>query len=93
MIRSLIVAGVVAATLAGCNVEQVPPPVPEPEPAGPRQIWTELPDTGGISVTVFNDPGGCQYLVFMRQGVHTAITATPRLHRASSGTCMSAKKE
>jgi hypothetical protein len=82
----IFMAGLLCAALAGCV--KVKDPVPANGPTGRTpQYSTQAPPN--VEVTIYNDPDGCQYLVFNDLGSYGTISVVPRMDDEFRGACIS----
>jgi len=83
----IFMAGLLCAALAGCVEVKDPVPANGPTTLTP-QYSTQYPPN--VEVTIYKDPGGCQYLVFNDLGSYGTISVVPRMYDGTNGVCISA---
>jgi hypothetical protein len=89
--RKIFTAGAMCVALAGCIQADRPEPV-APEPVAGAVTWSDVPNSGGVSVGVYEDPGGCQYLIFLRPSHSTAMSVVTRQSSSTNGVCKPSRK-
>lgn len=93
MIKKILIAGATCVALAGCVQVDRPEPVdPRPAPVGAQTVVsTDSEYPVEFEVSIYKDPGGCQYLVFNDLGSYGTIAVVPRMHDESNGVCISSR--
>jgi predicted component of type VI protein secretion system len=93
MIKKILVAGAACIALSGCiQVDRPEPASPEPVPSTLHTIApTNTSHPVQVEVTIYKDPGGCQYLVFNDLGRYGTISVVPRMHDESNAVCISSR--
>jgi len=85
--RKIFMAGLLCAALASCTKGyQEPVPANGPTTLTPQYNTQDPPN---VEVTIYKDPGGCQYLVFNDLGSYGTISVVPRMQDKSNGLCIS----
>ena len=80
--NKIFMAVMLGAALAGCT-QASDTPVPANGPIGRTpQYITQAPPN--VEVTIYNDPDGCQYLVFNDLGPYGTISVVPRMYDRSN---------
>jgi hypothetical protein len=76
------------AALAGCNIRTGEEPIPANDPTTltPQYNTQYSPN---VEVTIYEDPGGCQYLVFNDLGYSSTVAVVPRMDDELLGACIS----
>jgi hypothetical protein len=87
--RKIFMAVMLGAALAGCGPYagyQEPVPANGPTTLTPQYSTQDPPN---VEVTIYKDPGRCQYLVFNDLGSYGTISVVPRMDDEFRGACIS----
>ena len=86
----IFMAGLLCAALAGCTegyqASDTPVPANGPTTLTPQYNTQDSPN---VQVTIYKDPGGCQYLVFYELNYSNTVAVVPRMDDEFRGACIS----